>query len=137
VNRDLFSMLRALVAEGLGNRSRSAEAEGRRADRETRRLWAHELLSEALNQEAVRATREGRQPLSPGEEEAIVQAVMDDLFGLGRLQRWLEDESVETINVNGAERVFVRYADGNTEMVGPVADSNEELVDLPARPSTS
>lgn len=50
------------------------------------------------------------------------------LFGLGVLQLFVDDDSVENIDVNGAARAFVTYCDGTKELVGPVADSDEELV---------
>jgi Flp pilus assembly CpaF family ATPase len=50
-------------------------------------------------------------------------------FGaLGGLQPLLDDESIETININGCDRVFVQYRDGSRARVGPVADSDEDLV---------
>jgi Flp pilus assembly CpaF family ATPase len=45
-------------------------------------------------------------------------------------QPYLEDSSIENINANGADEVFVRYADGTRERVAPVASSDIELIDL-------
>ena len=45
-------------------------------------------------------------------------------------QPYLEDPSIENINANGADEVFVRYADGTREQVDPVASSDAELVEL-------
>jgi Flp pilus assembly CpaF family ATPase len=52
------------------------------------------------------------------------------LFGLGRLQRLLDDYEIENVNANGCDRVWVRYADGRRVQVDPIADSDEELVEL-------
>src|SRR5918911_557250 len=52
------------------------------------------------------------------------------LFGVGRLQPLLEDPEVENIDINGCDRVFIGYADGREVMGEPVADSDEELVEL-------
>jgi pilus assembly protein CpaF len=52
------------------------------------------------------------------------------LFGVGRLQPLLEDPEVENIDINGCDRVFVSYADGREELADPVADSDEELIEL-------
>ena len=95
-----------------------------------------ELISEALNAHARDALRGGAPVLSPEEEDAIAQRCFDVLFGLGRLQPLLDDSSIENINVNGCDHVFVRYADGTRERVAPIADSNEELLDLMRRVAT-
>jgi pilus assembly protein CpaF len=84
----------------------------------------------------ARALRGGAPVLSTDEEDAIAQRCFDALFGLGRLQPLLDDSSIENINVNGCDHVFVRYADGTRERVGPIADSNEELLDLMRRVAT-
>jgi Flp pilus assembly CpaF family ATPase len=52
------------------------------------------------------------------------------LFGVGRLQPLLEDPEIENIDVNGCDRVFIGYADGREVMAEPVAESDEELVEL-------
>ena len=38
--------------------------------------------------------------------------------------------TVENINANGCDNVFVRYSDGRRERVDPIADSDDELIDL-------
>ncbi len=45
-------------------------------------------------------------------------------------QAYLNDPSIENINANGANEVFVRYADGTRQQVDPVASSDAELIDL-------
>src|SRR5205807_2212608 len=42
----------------------------------------------------------------------------------------LDDQQVETINVNRFDRVFVQYTNGRRAQVPPIASSNEELTDL-------
>ncbi|WP_233521694.1 CpaF family protein [Streptomyces triticagri] len=95
-----------------------------------RRELARRLLDDevaAHNQERLRA---GRGPLAEPEQTALERAVMEALFGLGSLQELLEDDRIENIQINGADRVFVRYADGSEERRPPVAASDAELVDL-------
>ncbi|HZU80040.1 MAG TPA: ATPase, T2SS/T4P/T4SS family, partial [Acidimicrobiales bacterium] len=64
------------------------------------------------------------------DEQRLAQDVLDALFGLGRLQSIIDDPDVENIDINGCDRVWVTYSDGRKEMVEPVADSDEELVEL-------
>jgi Flp pilus assembly CpaF family ATPase len=63
-------------------------------------------------------------------DERVARAVYDALFGLGGLGALLADPGVENVNINGADTVFVTYADGTRERGEPVADSDAELVDL-------
>ena len=107
-------------ADGMGG------AEGARG----REALARRLLAEALDRYATASLSAGRGVLDPATEERIERAVLDGLLGLGGLQRWLDDPDVENVNINGCDRVFVRYADGTRARVGPVATSDEELIDL-------
>ena len=52
------------------------------------------------------------------------------LFAMAGFQPYLDDPSIENINANGADEVFVRYADGTRQQVDPVASSDAELIDL-------
>nr|WP_240742373.1 ATPase, T2SS/T4P/T4SS family [Micromonospora zingiberis] len=52
------------------------------------------------------------------------------LLGAGGLQPLLNDGRVEEVNANGCDQVFVRYADGSRAQVGPIADSDAEMVEL-------
>jgi pilus assembly protein CpaF len=59
----------------------------------------------------------------------LVEALESRLFGAGSLQALLDDQSVENIDINGSQHVYVEYADGSTAKVRPVAGSDEELVE--------
>ena len=50
------------------------------------------------------------------------------LFGLGLLQVFIDDESVENIDVNGADTAFVTFANGDKLCFGPIAENDDELV---------
>jgi Flp pilus assembly CpaF family ATPase len=89
-----------------------------------------ELVRVELDDHARAALRQGRPRLDRGTEARVAAAVRDGLLGLGGLQRWLDDPLVENVTCNGADVVFVTYADGRRVRVGPVAGSDEELVAL-------
>ena len=89
-----------------------------------------QLIADALDADAREALAAGRPVRPPEEDDALTQAVFDALFRLGRLQRLLDDPSVENINANGADQVWVRYADGRRERTDPIAASDEELIEL-------
>ena len=69
-------------------------------------------------------------PVSPVEEQELAQAVLDALFGMGRLQALVDDDSIENIDINGCDQVWATFADGSKRSMGPVADSDDELVEL-------
>ncbi|WTX00308.1 ATPase, T2SS/T4P/T4SS family [Streptomycetaceae bacterium NBC_01309] len=97
---------------------------------EQRRETARRLLAEAWQHESRRRLSAGRAVWDAPTEQRVSQAVVDGLFGLGGLQGLLDDPEVENVHVNGADRVFVRYADGREERAEPVAGSDTELADL-------
>jgi pilus assembly protein CpaF len=59
----------------------------------------------------------------------LVEALEARLFGAGSLQALLDDESVENIDINGYQHVYVEYADGTSARVRPIAGSDEELIE--------
>src|SRR5919201_6930205 len=60
----------------------------------------------------------------------MAAAVHAALYGVGRLQPLLDDPMVENIDINGCDRVFVGYDDGREVLLEPVAESDDELVEL-------
>jgi Flp pilus assembly CpaF family ATPase len=66
----------------------------------------------------------------PELEQRVVDEVLNELFGLAGLQPLLDDPTIETINANRFDRVFVQHTDGRREHVPPIAASNQELTDL-------
>jgi pilus assembly protein CpaF len=99
-------------------------------DEADRAALGRALIAEALQAEAATALRDGRPLLDPEEEDRIAAQVFASLFAMAGFQPYLEDPSIENINANGADDVFVRYADGTREQVNPVAGSDGELVEL-------
>ncbi|ALV30741.1 CpaF/VirB11 family protein [Streptomyces sp. CdTB01] len=70
------------------------------------------------------------QAMTPQEDEALRRAVYDLLFRAGRLQPYLDDDRVEDIIIQGPHEVWLDYGDGQRRRAGPIADSEEELLDL-------
>ena len=68
--------------------------------------------------------------MAPQEDEALRRGVYDLLFRAGRLQPYLDDERVEDIIIQGPDEVWLDYGDGERRMVGPIAESEEELLEL-------
>ncbi|MFD2355657.1 hypothetical protein ACFSTC_49885 [Nonomuraea ferruginea] len=97
---------------------------------EDERQFARALISQVLEEHARGEIGLGRTPPTVEEEEALAAGIHAALFGVGRLQPLLDDPEVENIDINGCDRVFVSYADGQELMHDPVAESDEELTEL-------
>jgi pilus assembly protein CpaF len=97
---------------------------------EDRRELARELALSRLRRRDTELVSAGGKPLDPIAEQQVTQSVLDALFGLGLLQALVDDDRIENIDVNGCDRVWVTYADGSKTEVDPVAESDEELIEL-------
>jgi Flp pilus assembly CpaF family ATPase len=131
IDHDLVRRLRISVAERLGAQRRADASTGAPAmTADDEREFARSLIVQVLEDHARGEIADGRTPPSVDEEEMLAGAVHSALFGVGRLQPLLDDPEVENIDINGCDRVFVGFSDGREELVDPVADTDEELVEL-------
>ena len=60
----------------------------------------------------------------------LTDLALEQVFGLGRLQPYLNDETISDIHVRGCAPVWVKRRDGSREMLDPIVDSDQELVEL-------
>jgi pilus assembly protein CpaF len=119
--------IRVEVAESLATDAARPIAGDRDGD-VPRLAAARRLVARALERRVAGTLASGGDVPAPGYERAVADLVMAMLFGLGLLQLFVDDPSVENIDVNGAERAYVTYADGRKEVVGPVAESDADLI---------
>ncbi len=120
----ILARLRADVADDL------AQQGHRQLSLADRRELSRELAMVRLRRHAADRVAAGAAPLDPLVEQQLAHAVVDALFGLGRLQALVDDDTVENIDVNGCDEVWVTYADGAKVAVDPVADSDDDLIGL-------
>ena len=97
---------------------------------EDERQFARALISQVLEEHARTEIIAGRPPLNAQQEEDLAEAIHAALFGVGRLQPLLENQQIENIDINGCDRVFLSFADGQETPGEPVADNDEELIEL-------
>ncbi len=127
----LVKRLRQEVGDRLAHQRRLDTASGLPPmSTEDERQFARALISQVLEEHARSEIGYGRRPPTPDEEEEYAAGIHAALFGVGRLQPLLEDQDIENIDINGCDRVFLSYSDGREVMGEPVADSDEELVEL-------
>ncbi|WP_031042296.1 CpaF family protein [Streptomyces sp. NRRL F-5650] len=97
---------------------------------EDERHYARAVIAQILEEYARAEINAGRTPPDAETEEAYAAAVHAALFGVGRLQPLLDDPEVENIDINGCDHVFVGYSDGREVRGEPVAETDEELIEL-------
>ncbi|MBB5157466.1 CpaF family protein [Saccharopolyspora phatthalungensis] len=123
--------LRDALATELPN---AADAQQRRTGtavtREGRRELARAILDEAVRSHSETELMANRMLVTKDIEQQAITEVINEVFGMAGLQPLLDDPTVETINANRFDRVFVQYNDGRRTQVAPIAASNEELTDL-------
>ncbi len=124
MGESLTTAIRRRVAEDLSGDAASALSGDDRREFARQRAFLH--------LDALSGSGHGSDELSPSplEEQHLAQSVLDALFGLGRLQTLVDDDSIENIDINGCDRVWATFADGSKRLMDPVADSDDELVDL-------
>jgi pilus assembly protein CpaF len=98
--------------------------------RDARRELAQTILDNAVAVHTERELNADRDLVGRAVEQRVISEVINELFGMAGLQPLLDDPTVETINANRFDRVFVQYNDGHRAQVAPIAASNEELTDL-------
>jgi Flp pilus assembly CpaF family ATPase len=131
MDQGLVRRLREEVAEVLARQRREDSANGLpQMTAEDERQFARAVVGRVLETHARGEIASGRTPPSALEEQELADGIHAALFGVGRLQPLLDDPMVENVDINGCDRVFVGFADGHEEMGDPVAESDDELVEL-------
>ncbi len=131
MDHGLVKRLRGEVGDRLAEQRRLDAATGMPPmSGEDERQFARAVVAQVLEEHARVEITAGRAPPNAQEEEDLAAAIHAALFGVGRLQPLLEDQQIENIDINGCDRVFLGYADGREVMGEPVAESDEELIEL-------
>ncbi|MDO4412577.1 CpaF family protein [Cutibacterium sp.] len=92
-------------------------------------MLGRSVVRQVVESHAEKLTAEGEALWNTRTKESYVDAVVDAIFGYGRLQPLFEIPDAENIEINGCDRVFIQYGDGRREPGPPVADSDDELVE--------
>ncbi|MFE0685946.1 CpaF family protein [Streptomyces sp. NPDC058961] len=131
VDHALVKRFRQEAGDGIAEQRRVDQARGVPAmSGEDERQYARAVIAQILEEYARTEINSGRTPLDAETEEQYAAAVHAALFGVGRLQPLLDDPEVENIDINGCDQVFVGYADGREVRADPVAETDEELIEL-------
>ena len=127
----LVKRLRQEVGDRISEQRRIDQLSGLPAmSPQDERQFARAVIGQVLSEHAHSEMTSGRRPPNAEEDEALAAGIHAALFGVGRLQPLLDDPEIENIDVNGCDRVFVQYSDGREAMTEPIAESDEEMVEL-------
>lgn len=74
--------------------------------------------------------RSGLLPLSDFSHQAVLEAIMAHVYGLGEIDVLWNHDEIENIDVNGPDKVFVTFVGGEKVRWSPVARDQDELIDL-------
>ncbi len=131
IDNALVRALQHMVGDRLQLQQHAAKAAGRPGLLgESERQYARQLISEVIGDHTEGLLVAGSPPLDWSDERQLAEAVYARMFGAGRLQRLLDDDRIENIDINGPAEVWVTYAGGDRVAAEPVADSDEELIEL-------
>jgi pilus assembly protein CpaF len=125
----LVGRLHRVVADRLSEHLRSLNGDGALSVEDERAL-TRSLIAAELEDLAETAYREGGRPLEPESEGEVSEAVFARLWGLGRLQPYVDDPELANIHVNGYDNVWLVYRDGTKVEGDPVASSDQELIEV-------
>ena len=89
---------------------------------------ARQLIDDEVAAHNARAVHAGEPPMTGTGRAGVTSAVLDSIFGLGRIEALLHLPDIEDISARGCDQVILMYADGRREMGPPVADSDEEMI---------
>ncbi|MEO6821365.1 MAG: CpaF/VirB11 family protein [Candidatus Nanopelagicales bacterium] len=126
VDHAMVTAVRDAVTERLATRLQASPV----SDLAVRRELARALTADVLANRSVQRAHAGLPAWTESQEFAISDAVMAELFGLGRLQPLVDDADIENIEANGCDDVWLSYADGRQERGPAIAASDAELIEL-------
>lgn len=93
------------------------------------RALCRKLVADQIEGLACEAMTAGRKPLDREQEQQLIQAVVDRLYGLGGLQRYVTDPPQwADVHANGCDNVWLTGMDGTRVKGEPVAASDDEMV---------
>lgn len=94
------------------------------------RMLAARIASDEFDLLNQQRLRQERSRLADDERDELRDEALAAVFGLAGIQKYLDDDAVENIDINGHDNVWVTYADGSTIPVPPVASADRALIDI-------
>lgn len=93
------------------------------------RRLVRSLLGHELGRQRNERLNAGIPLPDESDDRALIQRVQQVIFGMGKLQDLIDDQSLIEININGHDEVWLTYDDGRKVAGEPVTGSDEELIE--------
>ncbi|SMC53080.1 hypothetical protein SAMN06296429_104299 [Janibacter indicus] len=97
-------------------------------DESRHRATVSRLTMQAIEDWVQDRIARGEGPLALDAQNALRGAVLDSMFGAGRLQPLLDLPGIENIEIEGHDGVTLEFSDGSLETGPPVADSDADQI---------
>lgn len=97
---------------------------------EAERQFARSLIVAVIQNHNESLLTNNTEALARADQAEMAEAIYARIFGAGRLQRLLEDPSIENIDINSFDEVWVTRTDGGYVREEPIAESDDELIEL-------
>nr|MDT0661198.1 ATPase, T2SS/T4P/T4SS family [Micromonospora sp. DSM 115978] len=120
----LVRQLRRELSERLTQWQRGREYTAAEEDAERGRLAV------AVVAEYADSARRAGTPMQAADERSLLDQVIAELVGLGRLQSLLVDDTIEEVHILGCDLVRITRRGGGVDWGDPIADSDEEMVEI-------
>ncbi len=128
---DLAKQARAITADDLSRwETEQQTSGGRRPTLEDTKAFGESAIRRAISAISRAEISNGRPALTPEQEDRIAQIVRSKMFGQGGLDAILADPRVENVVANGCDNVWITKEGGERVQGPPLADSDDELVEL-------
>ncbi|PRY09906.1 CpaF/VirB11 family protein [Kineococcus rhizosphaerae] len=96
-------------------------------------MLAQQVATEVVNDYVAEHEAQGETVFTnPAVRQATIHAAVDRVVKHGLLTQYLERVDVENIDAIGYDNVILSLADGSIERVGPIAASDEDLIETVA-----
>ena len=132
VDHELAGRLRREVGARLAEQRTAFQTAGTPLSGEDERALARDLIFDAVRGYGAQQLA-GSVVVPAPVLDGLGRAVWSAMYEADRLQTILDDPDVENVNIVGAEKTFIKYADGRKERGPDIAASDEELVELVRR----
>jgi Flp pilus assembly CpaF family ATPase len=125
---DELDALAAEVRRTFGDRLPLPDPNESAAEREVREEVTRDALERIVfgDLEAMRMAQR-RPPLAVADQDALVELILSELFGLPKLLSVLRDPTVTDVLVFGADPVRVEHLDGSRTIVAPLVRRDRDL----------
>lgn len=127
----LVKQVRRSVGERLNEKVEVADRNGQGPiTGEHQRMLAHKLIADELARLDSAAMSRGEDVLSEAQREQLTRSTINELFEMGRVQRYIDDPTISDISINGYDTVWLTRRDGSKYPGEPVADSDAHLIEI-------